>query len=145
MARRPRHLNVVENVDTASQNGSIFPVDRSAKPTLSLYVVQSTATEADGRCFFHRLFDVRRILKTKALVGAARFERPTTLRPRHRNKASRAARKVHVNKEFCRSRLHRRTANVARIVAVQFLKIQQARSVPQLLWRGRFTLPNQRD
>ena len=38
---------------------------------------RSTAPEAGARCFFHRSFDVRRILKTKVLVGAARFELTT--------------------------------------------------------------------
>lgn len=67
------------------------------------------------------------------------------LRPRHRNVPTRAVHKPHVNKELRYERLHRRTANVARIVAVRFLKIQQARLVPQLLRRGRFTISNQPD
>ena len=42
-----------------------------------MQIVRSTAPEAGARCLRRRLFDIKRILKIKALVGAARFELTT--------------------------------------------------------------------
>ena len=98
-------LNVVENEDAARQNGWIFPSGALQSPRYQYMSWRSTAPEAGAPCLDASLFEAKRILKMKDLVGAARFELTTPCAQGIGTCAALAGRKVQINKDLFRKHL----------------------------------------